>query len=104
MKPGLIILSLMVGLCARVMAGPESTNSPSPCVKQVLLVDRASTPVAGGKATLSLSPLRPTQNVYAGDYHMKVSPYFFKSEKGKLTIAVPEDSLAKVAKGMPAEV
>ena len=31
---------------------------------------------------------------------MKVSPYFFKSEKGKLAIVVPDESLAQIHNGM----
>ena len=35
---------------------------------------------------------------------MKVSPYFFKSEKGKLAIVVSGEALAKVTKGMVTEI
>jgi hypothetical protein len=35
---------------------------------------------------------------------MKVSPYFFKSEKGRLAIVVTDESLAKVAQGIVTEI
>jgi hypothetical protein len=34
-----------------------------------------------------------------GDYVIKVSPYFFKSEKGRLAIVVSDESLAKINQG-----
>ena len=101
MKANAVLLALLSGLCTCIFA--ENTNSFS--ATQVLLIDQTSIPVsAGGKATLSISPLRPSSNTYAGDYHMKVSPYFFKSEHGKLSMSIPDECFAKVAKGLMTEV
>lgn len=100
MKANPALLALLSGLCTCIFA--ETTNSFS---KQVLLIDSTSIPVsAGGKATLSVTPLRPSANLYSADYHMKVSPYFFKSERGKLVMSIPDECFAKVAKGLMAEV
>src|SRR6185436_17610107 len=101
MKANAVLLALLFGLCTCIFA--ENTNSFS--ATQVLLIDQTSIPVsAGGKATLSISPLRPSSNTYAGDYHMKVSPYFFKSEHGKLSMSIPDECFAKVAKGLRMEL
>jgi hypothetical protein len=42
--------------------------------------------------------------VYSGDYTIKVSPYFFKNEKGKLSIIVSDESLATLNEGKVAAI
>lgn len=66
---------------------------------QVLKVDRCFTRVAGGKATLTVRSLRRTNDVFQGEFNMKVAPYFFKSDKGKLMVVVPNGAIAKAAPG-----
>src|SRR6266540_1260408 len=96
-----ILLALLAPLWAITLAAAFSTNSDS--TGPVLIIDRSSTMVSGGKATLSIGPLQRTADIYAGDYQMKVSPFFFKSEKGRLAIVVSSESLAKVTNGIPTE-
>ncbi len=60
--------------------------------------------IAGGKATLTIGLLRRTNDVYGGDFQMKVAPWFFKSEKGKLAIVVTDESIAKAARGLTVEI
>ncbi len=92
-----LLASLWVGAVAPPPRGPIPAN-------HVIIIDRSSTVVSGAKATLSISPLRRTGNVYAGEYQMKVSPYFFKNEKGRLAIVVSDESLGKVTNGLAAEI
>ena len=66
---------------------------------QVLKVDRCFTKVPGGKATLVVSSLRRTNDVFEGEFNMKVAPYFFLSDKGKLAVVVPNGAIAKAAPG-----
>ena len=71
----------------------------------VLIISRSSAAVAGGgKATLTVGPLRPQGEIYMAEYQVKVSPYFFKSEKGKLAVVIPSETLEKARKGMAVEV
>jgi hypothetical protein len=56
-------------------------------------------PVAKGKATLTIGALQRTNGVYSGDYRIKVTPYFFKGERGTLAIVVSDESMAKIAQG-----
>lgn len=102
MKRIIVPLALLVPFWASTLAAPPLTNAAS--TNRVLIIDRSSTAVPGGKATLSIGPLQRTAEIYAGDYQMKVSPYFFKGEKGKLAIVVSGESLAKVTKGIAAEI
>jgi len=102
MKRTIELLMLLLFLDAIT---PVSSAEPNPDpVNRVLIIERCVTPVSAGKATLSISPLRRTGDVYAGDYHMNVSPYFFKSEKGRLAIVVSDESMARVTKGLPADI
>ena len=97
MKRITLLLALLAPVWAGTLAAPPSTN-------RVLIIDPSSTAVSGAKATLSIGPLQRTGDIYAGDYQMKVSPYFFKSEKGRLAIVVTDESLAKTAQGIVTEI
>jgi hypothetical protein len=98
----IVLMALLVPFWASILAKPSST--PVASAERLLMIERSASPVAGGKALLTISPLNRVTNIYAGDYDMKVSPYFFKSEKGKLAIEVTPESLDKVRRGMPAEI
>ena len=99
MKQWIALLALLASP-VWVSAAEPSTDP----INRVLIIDRSTTAVSGGKATLSIGPLQRAAEIYAGDYQMKVSPYFFKGEKGKLAIVVSGESLAKVTKGIAAEI
>ena len=68
------------------------------------MIERSSTRVSAAKATLTIAPLVRTGGMFAGDYEVKVSPFFFKSESGKLEILVSDESLAKAKKGEAVEI
>jgi hypothetical protein len=98
----LVLALILAGLSPKVSAPTSSTNTLS--TKRVLMIDRCFTRVAGGKATLTIGPLEPTGDTYNGDYAMKVAPYFFKNQKGKLAIVVPDDSIEKASKGVAVKI
>jgi hypothetical protein len=93
------ILSVVIGTTADSLL----TRSPAG-QSRVLMIDRCSTVVSGARATLIIGPLRRDGNIYTGDYQVKVSPYFFKGEKGKLAIVVSNESMTRVANGLPVEI
>jgi hypothetical protein len=45
-----------------------------------------------------------TGGVFSGDYKVRVSPYFFESEKGRLAIVVSDESLDLINRGKVATV
>ncbi len=97
MKRIAILLALLAaGWSARatppLSAGSAATN-------RILLIDPSSMPVPAGQATLIIGPLQRTNGVYAGDYKLKVFPYFLKNEKGRLAIIVSDVSLTKASQG-----
>jgi hypothetical protein len=82
-------------------AHASANSAPS---DRILVIDPSSMPIAGGKATLIIGALQRTKGVYAGDYKIKVFPYFSKNEKGTLAIVVSDLSLAKLNQGKVAAI
>ena len=79
------------------LAGPAPTNSAA--ANRVLLIDPSSMRVEAGKATLTIGPLQRTNGVYAGDYKLKVFPWFLNNEKGTLAILVSDEAIAEAKQG-----
>jgi hypothetical protein len=98
----LFFVAACFGFLTSAPAAPTSTHTLS--TNRILTIDRCTANIAGGKATLTVGPLRPTGDTYSGDYSMKVSPYFFKNEKGRLAILIPSESIEKASKGVPVNV
>jgi hypothetical protein len=97
MKLHLKLLALSAaGWCA-IHTASGSANSAE--ANRILMIDPSSMPVAAGKATLTIGPLERTNGVYSGDYKIKVTPCFFKGEKGRLAIVVSDESMAKITRG-----
>ena len=48
--------------------------------------------------------LRRSAGTYIGDYEVTVSPYFFLSEKGTLSMIVSDEALRKLTQGIPVSV
>jgi len=92
MKRIILLLALLATVWSGAHAAPAATN-------RVLIIAPSSMPVAAGQATLIIGTLQRTGDIYGGDYQMKVSPYFFKNEKGRLAIVVSDQSLAKLGQG-----
>jgi hypothetical protein len=81
----------------RIHAAAASTNfAPT---SRILMIDPSSMSVGGGKATLIIGALQRADGVYSGDYQIKVFPYVFENEKGRLAIVVSDESLAGINQG-----
>lgn len=99
------IIIALAGLAAGVVAAaaaPAVTNAAP--ASRVLIIEPSSMPLPTAKATLTISPLTRTNGVYTGDYKLKVFPYFFKNEKGRLAINVPDELMATLNDGRPVTV
>ena len=64
-----------------------------------IAIQPASASLAGGKAHLTTTGIQRTGGKYAGNYQLKVVPYFFKSESGTLSMVVPNELLRKLMGG-----
>jgi hypothetical protein len=102
MKRALRLLVLSVAGLTGAHAAPPPVNSTS--ADRILLIDSSSMPVAEGKATLIIGALQRANGIYSGDYKIKVFPYFFKNEKGRLAIVVSDTSLAAISEGKAAVI
>jgi hypothetical protein len=81
---------------------PASTNSAPNF--QTLMIDSSSMPVDAGTATLIIGALQRANGVYAGNYQIKVFPWFLKNENGTLAINVSDESLAMINHGKVAAI
>jgi hypothetical protein len=86
----------------RLHALPASPDSVT--TNRILMIDPSSMPIGAGKVTLTIGALQRADGVYAGDYRIKVFPYFYKNEKGRLAIVVSDESLAKMEQGKVATI
>lgn len=68
-----------------------------------MFVEPSATSVSLGKAKLKVSPLTPKEGAYVGDYQLQVTPYFFKSQKGPLTLFPAAGFLSRLSEGKPVE-
>ena len=92
-----LILGRMSCVCSERPSSPAATSD---AITRKLLIDPSSTSVAlRGKASLIVSPLTHRNGNYAGDYQLKVRPYFFKNEKGTLLLAACDDEVRKLQAG-----
>ena len=97
MKRIIFLLALLAGICGNAFGALAPTNSAA--TNRILLIDSSSMPFTVGKATLIVDPLQRTNGVYAGNYKLKVFPYFWKNKNGRLAIAVSDASLAEINQG-----
>jgi hypothetical protein len=79
--------------------GLPSARINSGTTNRILMIDPSSMPVGGGKATLTISPLQRADGVFTGDYQIRVFPYVFENENGRLAIVVSDASLAGIKQG-----
>lgn len=68
-------------------------------VNSKLFVAPSSSKLAGGTAKLVVGVLSRDDTSYTGEYQIRVFPYFFKNESGKLLINTPETSLQRMIGG-----
>jgi hypothetical protein len=52
-----------------------------------------------GTVSLTMPPFQRSGITYSSTYVAKVFPYFFQSEKGELSIDLPEDDLRRLERG-----
>lgn len=97
---GSALLFVATGLAAWLpapgMADPSA--SPAPTAAK-LVIEPSSSRLAGGTAKLAVNPLSRSGSNYVGDYRIKVIPYFFKNENGRLIIEVSEPKLQQMLEG-----
>jgi hypothetical protein len=97
MKLILMLLVLLAAGGSVVAVAGTSTNAAAD--SRIILLDPSFMPMTAGKVTLTIGALQRTNGVYAGDYKIKVFPYFLKNEKGRLAIVISDAALAGINEG-----
>jgi hypothetical protein len=99
-----LVLMLMVTALAEEAGAERQTfrHSSGPTFRK-LFIEPSSSRLLGGKAKLVVGTLSRQGKKLVGNYQIRVTPYFFKSEKGRLSIALSDSSLQALLQGMPAE-
>ena len=95
MAKTILCLLLLASSWGATQAALTAANSAS----RVLILENSTMPLPTAKATLIIGPLTRTNGIYAGDFKVKVFPYFFKSDWGRLAINVPDKALAEINQG-----
>jgi hypothetical protein len=99
----IMVFAVVLGaVVAGVLA--EDVAARSAPADRVLMIERSFTKVPGGKATLIIGPLRRTNDIFGGQFEMKVVPYFFKNDKGTLSIVITPECFEKASKGLTVDI
>ena len=102
------ILVIALALIATHRGHAQQTLAPSKVTSELgsrrMFIDPSSSSVSLGKVKLIVSPLvQKNETVYTGDYQLKVTPYFFKSQKGGLVLVSSGDLVSKLSQGKAVE-
>jgi hypothetical protein len=101
------ILVIALSLIAIHRGHAQALGSPSKIPESVsrrMFIDPSSSSISLGKVKLVVSPLvQKNETVYTGDYQIKVTPYFFKNQKGTLVLVSSGDLVAKLSQGKAVE-
>ncbi|MEO7933041.1 MAG: hypothetical protein ABIT76_07775 [Chthoniobacterales bacterium] len=89
MKTALFVLGLAVSSFAHAEEAPK------------MIVEPSATKVSLAKANLIVSTLEHEKEAYLGSYQLKVTPFTFKSETGKLFLQASDETVMQMTKGEP---
>ena len=93
-------LALAVFAAAAIPAGLGADGVPARF--NVVATKPASASIIIGTVTMTISPFIRRENVYSSTYVARVFPFFY-SEKGRISIVIPDEGLRRVARGEPAD-
>jgi hypothetical protein len=94
---------VFLALFAAHSSGAQAAQPPKTSAR-IIFIEPSSTSIKGGNASLIVGALRRHAGTYIGGYQLEVSPYFFMSEKGTLSMIVSDESLRKLTQGIPVSV
>lgn len=86
-----VLLAVAIGLGLPALAAPADYSR--------LTVEPGKTSIYIGNVTITMTPFRRDQGVFAADYRAKVFPYFFANEHGWLRVEFSEEQLARLERG-----
>jgi len=90
---------LFLLLLASAGCAAQAAPAAAPSASRVLILENSTMPLPTAKATLIVGPLTRTNDLYVGDFKVTVFPFFFKSDRGRLAINIPDEALAAADQG-----
>ena len=99
MKTSLSTLFLAAAAVALFPASGLAEKSAG--VPEKLFVDPSSTSTSLARINLSVGTLVRQGNAYRGGYQIKVSPFSFKNEGGRLSANVSDEAVKQLGRGNP---
>ena len=103
MKPcfrSLLVFSLLCGLAAFTVRAADAPDPAAPAVRE-LRIDPGKTGIPLGSARLLVDPLVHTagKDGLSAGYKVEVTPFTFKNEAGRFSVAISEADLRRLAGG-----
>jgi hypothetical protein len=103
LKLSLVVLLLLASrYVSEAEVVPPTPDSFATSLK--FFIEPSSSSLKGGRARLIVGTLCRQPGIYVGDYSIKVIPYFFKNETGKLSVMVSDEALAKLGQCLPVDL
>jgi hypothetical protein len=93
-------------LTARALLSAATPPPPSfaPRHYAEVTLDPAETPIYVGKVRLAMLPFTRRANGFTSDYTIKVFPFFFFNEQGRISIEFSDAQLQQLERGEPADL
>jgi len=91
-----VAIHLFVATTVLTCCAAEDAEPP---VAKALLIEPSSASISGAKANLFVTALKGGPEKYHGSYQIKVTPYFFKSASGNISIDISNESWSRLNQG-----
>ena len=101
MFKNILFLLLLATSFGAAQTAPPATNSVA---GRTLMLENSTMTLPTAWATLIVGPLTRTNGLYVGDFRVKVFPYYFKSDWGRLAIDVPDKAMTAINQGQPVAI
>ena len=87
-------------LCLGLLSSPlPAEETPLHQRYSAVEIEPAKTSIYVGSVTMTMPRFTRKDEAFASTYNAKVFPFFFSSEKGRLSIEIPDETLRKLERG-----
>lgn len=97
--PALVLVAAFRAILAAEEAPVPPADAPLGGRYAQVTVDATKTSIYIGSVSLTMPPFVRRAGVYAADYQAKVFPFFFYSERGRISIEFPDENLRQLLRG-----
>ncbi|HEX2854058.1 MAG TPA: hypothetical protein VHO24_12530 [Opitutaceae bacterium] len=90
---------LLACLCALSLAAASRGEEAPLSRYSAVEIDQTKTSIYIGSVTMTMPRFTRKDGAFSSTYHARVFPYFFSSEKGRLSIEISDETLRKLERG-----